>query len=87
MRMLVENNSSTNINIPAYYKALWVTIKLDGREDHLVSWRIISLVGQKLWLFKKNLIKNPSPKNSKDLLKLITPPNVLKEGKSQWCTK
>ena len=52
--------------IPARYKALWVTNKLDGSEDHPVSERIITLVGQKLMLFRENLMKERSPTNLKD---------------------
>ena len=74
MRMLVESNDSIDVDIPARYKALWVTNKLDGSEDHLVSERITTLVGQKLMLFRENLMKEPSPTNLKDVLKLITPP-------------
>ena len=44
MRMLVESNDSIDVDIPARYKALWVTNKLDGSEDHLASERIITLV-------------------------------------------
>ena len=76
MRMLVESNNSINVDIAARYKALWITNKLDGSEDHLV------LECQKLMLFRKNLMKNSSPKNLKDLLKLITPPKSIKRGKN-----
>ena len=33
-------------------------------------------------LFRKNLVKNASPKTLKDLLKLITPPKGVKRGKN-----
>ena len=36
------------------------------------------LVGEKLKVFRKQLNKAESPKNLKDLLKLITPPKVVK---------
>ena len=42
MRMLVESNNSIDVDIPARYKALWITNKLDGSED-LVSERIMTL--------------------------------------------
>ena len=79
MRMLVESNSSIDVDIPACYKALWITNKLDGSEDHLVSERIMTLVGQKLMLFRENLMKNASPKTLKEL---ITPPKGVKRGKN-----
>ena len=83
MRMLVESNNSIDVDIPARYKALWVTNKLNGSEDHLVSERIITLVGQKLMLFRENLMKEPSPTNLKDMLKLITPPKGVKRAKGK----
>ena len=83
MRMLVESNDSIDVDIPARYKALWVTNKLDGSEDHLVSERIITLVGQKLMLFRENRMKEPSPTNLKDMLKLITPPKGVKRAKDK----
>ena len=82
MRMLVESNNSIDVDIPARYKALWITNKLDGSEYHLVSECIMTLVGQKLMLFRENLMKNASPKTLKDLLKLITPPKGVKRGKN-----
>ena len=82
MRMLVESNNGINDDIPARYKPLWITSKLDGNEDHLVSEPTMALLGQKLVLFMENLMKEPSPKNLKDLLKLITPPKDVKKGKN-----
>ena len=63
MRMLVESNDSINVqsndsinvDIPAHYKALWITNKLNGSENHLGSKYIMNLAGQKLMLFRKNL--------------------------------
>ena len=80
--MLDESNDTVDVDIPTRYKALWITNKLDGSEDHLVSERIITLAGQKLILFRENLLKNASPKTLKDLLKLISPPISVKRGKN-----
>ena len=78
VRMLVESYSNINVDIAARYKALWMTNKLDGSEDHLVLERIMTVVGQKFMLFRKILMRSPSPKNLKDLFKLITPPKGVK---------
>ena len=88
MRMLVESNDSINVDIPAHYKALWITNKLNGSENHLGSECIMNLAGQKLMLFRKYFTQKPSPKNLNDLLKLITPPKGGKRGKNateKWC--
>ena len=55
-----------------------MTNALDGSEDYLVSERIMMLVGEKLKVFRKQLNKAESPKNLKDLLKLITPSKGVK---------
>ena len=54
---------------------------LHGSEDYLVSESMM-LVGEKLRVFPKQLNKAESPKNLKDLLKLITPPKGVK-GKGE----
>ena len=81
MRMLVESNDSIDVDIPARYKFLWITNKLNGTEDHLVSERVVTLVGQRLMVFRENLMKERSPKNLKDILKLIIPPKGVKRAK------
>ena len=74
MKMLVESVQSIDVDIPARYKALWLTSALDGSEDYLVSERIMSLVGEELKAFRTELMQTASVKQLKDLLKLITPP-------------
>ena len=48
MRMLIESLQNINADIPARYKALWLTSALNGSEDYLVSDKIMSLVGDDL---------------------------------------
>lgn len=86
MRMLVESFNSLNIDISARYKALWLTNKLDGSEDYLVSERIMRLVGERLKEFREELMKTPSPKNLKDLMKLITPPKGVRRKQGENTT-
>ena len=73
MRMLVESLQSIDIDIPARYKALWLTSALDGSEDYLASEKIMSLVGKDLKNFSAELMKFKSLKQLKALLELITP--------------
>ena len=83
MSMLVKSNNSVNVDFPARYKALWIKNKLDGTEDHIVSERINYSRRPKTYAFQgKSDEENPSPKNLKDLLKLITPPKSVKRGKN-----
>ena len=51
---------------------------LDGTEDYLVSDTVILLVGNKIKVFRNDLMKKKSRKNLKELLKLITPPKGVK---------
>ena len=78
MRILVESFKSLEINVESCFEALWVTNALDGTEDYLVSERVMLLVGNKMKVFRNDLMKKKSPKNLKELLKLITPPKGVK---------
>ena len=83
MRMLVESFDSLEIDVVNRFKALWVTNALNGSEDYLVSERIITLVGDQLKEFRDELMKKESPKNLKQLLRLITPPKGVKRKDQQ----
>ena len=78
MRILVESFKSLEIDVESCFEALWVTNALDGTEDYLVSERVMLLVGNKMKVFRNDLMKKKSPKNLKELLKLITPPKGVK---------
>ena len=79
MRILVESLKSLEIEAESCFKAQWVTNALDSTEDYLESDRVMLLIGDKMKVFQNNLIKK-SPKNLKDLLKLIAPPKGLKRN-------
>ena len=72
-----ESFEAVEIDAVTHFKSLWVTNALNGSKDYLVSERIM-LIGEKLKVFRKQLNKSENPKNLKDLLKLITPPKVVK---------
>ena len=55
---------------------LGVTNKLDGSEDHLISDRIIKLIGPNLMKFCEELLKE-KPKSFRELLQSITPPKGI----------
>ena len=82
MRMLVESLQSIDVDVQGRYKSLWLTCALDGSEDYLVSEKLMSMVGEDLKKFRAELMKSRSPKQLKDLLKLITPPKGVC-GKNQ----
>ena len=59
-------------------KAMWATSASDRSEDYLVSEILMSLVGKKIKAFLDELKKKLTPKNLKELLKLITPPKRMR---------
>lgn len=62
MRLLLESFTSLKIDVVNHFKALWVTHALDASEDHLVSERIIALVGEQMKVFHDQLMKKQRPK-------------------------
>ena len=71
--MLSESMESVTIDFPAAYKSLWLTNKLDGSEDYLVSKRIMKLDGKRMKVFREKLMSKPSTKNFEAMLNMITP--------------
>ena len=78
MEMLTDAMESVDINVNERMKVLWITNKLDGSEDHLVSERIFTLVGESLLKKRAELMKKASPKSLQELLRSITPPKGVK---------
>ena len=74
IRMLYESNVSLEKDYAKEFKSLWVTNVSDGSENYLVSERVYKLVGTRMNDFRNQLMKTASPKNLKQLLKIITPP-------------
>jgi hypothetical protein len=67
MLMLCEsfNEVLNDIDFSKRFKSLWVTNKLNGSEDYLVSSKLMDMVGDDLKEFRKNLMSKPSPKKIK----------------------
>ena len=76
--MLSENQVSLDKDYAKEFKNLWVTNALDGSEDYLVSERVYKLMGTRMIDFRNQPMKTASPKNLKQLLKMITPPKGVK---------
>ena len=79
MRMLYESHVSLEKDYAKEFKCLWITNALDGSEDYLLSERVYKLVGTRMIDFRNQLMKTASPKNRKQLLKMITPPKGVKQ--------
>ena len=76
--MLYESHINLEKNYAKEFKSLWVTNALDGSEDYLVSERVYKLVGIRMIDFRNQLMKTASPKNLKQLFKMITLPKGVK---------
>ena len=65
-------------------KSLWLTNKLDGSEDHLVSEKICTIVGEGFLVKQNNLMQNTSLTSLQQLIQIITP---LKSVRRKHCIK
>ena len=76
MAMLHEAQKKVNesVNTDVSFKHNFLTNAFDGSEDHLVSRNLFTLVGEEMVEYRTNLLSSPVPKDLKDLLKSITPP-------------
>ena len=86
IRMLYESNVSLEKDYAKEFKSLWVTNVSDGSENYLVSERVYKLVGTRMNDFRNQLMKTASPKNLKQLLKMITPPKGVKRKDAEGST-
>lgn len=78
--MLEESTNSIIIDIMAHYKGLQTTNKHNSSVDYLVSEWALILVDKNLILFSEELMKNPSLKSVKDLLKISLHHKVFEWG-------
>ena len=57
-----------------------LTIKLDGSEDHLMSSKLMDLVGKEMLDFRAQLLKSKPVSTMKALLNSLTPPAGVKRA-------
>ena len=60
------------------FKTNWLTNSFDGSEDHLVSSRIMDLVGEELIAFRTELLESEPAADLKELIASLTPPEGVK---------
>ena len=78
MEMTMEAVKSASFDRKKAFKSLFLTNKLDGSEDGLMSDRISKLVGPQIVKFRNELMRKKGPQNLKELLKTITEPKGIK---------
>ena len=62
------------------FKENGLTLALDGSEDHLMKASLRSLVGDKLFAWRENLLKHPVAKDLQELDRRQTPPAGVKRA-------
>ena len=60
------------------YKQNFLTVAFDGSEDHLVSFKLMELVGDEMKKFRDTLVSSGPATNLSALIKSITPPKGVK---------
>ena len=69
-----SKNTHQNLDEELVFKQNMAIIAFDGSEDHLVSPKLMDLVGEDMKAFRADLIKSKVLQNFRDLEKLIAPP-------------
>ena len=80
IKMLMSSwDAITTDAISQIFKKLFVTNKLDGSEDYLVSDKLFSLIGNEMKDFRDSLLKSDVPNNLKTIVKQLIPPKWYQE--------
>ena len=76
--MLCKSFDTVQFDSELAFKRNFLSNKLDGSEDHLVSSELYNLVKAEVVEFRKNLMESSPPKSLSALLKTITPPEGVR---------
>ena len=77
--MLMSSWDAITTDLSQVFKKLFVTNKLDGSEDYLVSDKLFSLIGNEMKDFRNSLLKSDVPNNPKTIVKQLIPPKGIKK--------
>ena len=78
INMAVEASRKVDVSFTEVFKKLFVTKKLDGSEDYLVSDKLFALTGNEMKEFRKKLMESPPPDKIQKVIKSITPPKGIR---------
>ena len=76
--MTVKAAKKIDVNFAEVFKQLFVTNKLDGSEDYLVSDKLFDLIGNDMVEFRKKLIESRTPDTIQAVIKNIIPPEGIR---------
>ena len=78
MELMTTAYSECNVNQAVSYKVNWLTNKLDGSEDMVVSQSLRDLVGQEMMEFRAELLKSQVPATLREAVQQITRPEGVR---------
>ena len=84
---LLKASRKADVSFTEVFKELFVTNKLDGSEDYLVSDKLFALIGNEMKEFRNKLMESPPPGKIQKVIKSINPPKGIrrKNVKVQNC--
>ena len=81
INMAVKDSRKVDISFTEVFKELFVTNKLDGSEDYLVSDKLFALIGNEMKEFQKKLMESLPPDKIQKVIKSIIPPKGIRRKK------
>ena len=81
--MTVKAAKKIDVNFAEVFKQLFVTNKLDGSEDYLVSDKLFDLIGNDMVEFRKKLIESRTPDTIQAVIKNIVPPEGIRRKNTE----
>ena len=78
INMAVKDSRKVDISFTEVFKELFVTNKLDGSEDYLVSDKLLALIGNEMKEFRKKLMESPPPDKIQKVIKSIILPKGIR---------
>ena len=78
INMAVKASRKVGVSFAEVFKELFVTNKLDGSEDYLVSDKLFALIGNEMKEFRKKLMESPPPDKIQKVIKSIIPPKGIR---------
>ena len=74
INMAVKASRKVDVSFTEVFKELFVTNKLHGCEEYLVSDKLFALIGNEMKEIRKKLIESPPPAKIQKVIKSIIPP-------------
>ena len=78
INMAVKTSRKVDVSFIEVFKELFVTSKLDGSEDYLVSDKLFAFTGNEMKKFRKKLMESPLPDEIQKVIKNIIPPKGIR---------